>query len=90
MPTVVKSTPPLADRTSKEYKSWKEDREQYKTWLRMNSAAIGLLNGSIDSTQSGHVTICLLQRRFGILFIRSMLKTDKALIFMHLWRRSRA
>ena len=34
--------------------------------------------------------ICLLQRRSGILFIRSMLKTDKALMFMHLWRRSGA
>ena len=55
MPTVVKSTPPSADKTSKDYKSWKEDREQYKTWLRMDSAAMGLLNGSIDSTQSGHV-----------------------------------
>jgi len=31
MPTVVKSTPPSADKTSKDYKSWKEDREQYKT-----------------------------------------------------------
>ena len=56
MPTVVKSTPPSADRTSKEYKSWKEDQEQYKTWLQMDSAAMGLLNSSIDSTQSGHVT----------------------------------
>jgi len=55
MPTVVKSTPPSADKTSKDYKSWKEDREQYKTWLRMNSAAMGLLNGSIDSTQSGYI-----------------------------------
>ena len=55
MPTVVKSTPPSADKTSKDYKSWKEDREQYKTWLRMDSAVMGLLNGSIDSTQSGHV-----------------------------------
>ena len=34
--------------------------------------------------------ICLLQRRSGILFIRSMLKTDKALMFIHLWRRSGA
>jgi len=33
MLTVVKSTPPLANKTSKDYKSWKEDREQYKTWL---------------------------------------------------------
>jgi len=32
-----------------------DNREQYKTWLRMDSAAMGLLNGSIDSTQSGHV-----------------------------------
>ena len=56
MPMVVKSTPPSADKTSKDYKSWKEDREQYKTWLQMDSAAMGLLNGSIDSTQSGHVT----------------------------------
>ena len=55
MPTVVKSTPPSADKTSKDYKSWKEDWEQYKTWLWMDSAAMGLLNGSIDSTQSGHV-----------------------------------
>jgi len=33
MPTVVKSTSSLTDKTSKDYKSWKEDREQYKTWL---------------------------------------------------------
>ena len=33
---------------------------------------------------------CLHQRRSGILFIRSMSKTDKALMFMHLWRRSGA
>ena len=38
-----------------EYKSWKEDWEQYKTWLWMDSTAMGLLNDSIDSTQSGHV-----------------------------------
>jgi len=50
MSTVVKSTPPSTDKTSKDYKSWKEDWEQYKTWLQMDSAAIGLLNSSIDST----------------------------------------
>ena len=55
MPTVVKSTPPSADRTSTEYQSRKKDREQYKTWLRMDSAAIELLNGSINFTQSDHV-----------------------------------
>ena len=55
MSTVVKSTPSSADKTLKDYKSWKEDREQYKTQLRMDSVAMGLLNGSIDSTQSGHV-----------------------------------
>ena len=55
MPTVVKSTLPSADRTSTEYQSWKKDREQYKTWLRMDSAAIELLNGSINFTQSDHV-----------------------------------
>ena len=32
---------------------------------------------------------CLHQRRSGILFIRSMLKTDKVLMFIYLWRRSR-
>ena len=31
MPTVVKSTPPSTDKTSKNYKTWKENREQYKT-----------------------------------------------------------
>ena len=55
MPIVVKSIPSLADKTSKEYKSWKEDQEQYKTWLRIDSTAMGLLNGSINSTQLGHV-----------------------------------
>ena len=55
MPMVITSTPPSSNKTSKDYKSWKEDREQYKTWLRIDSAAMGLLNGSIDSTQSSHV-----------------------------------
>ena len=55
MPTVVKSILLLTDKTSKDYKSWKENQEQYKTWLQMNSTAMGLLNGSIDSTQFGHV-----------------------------------
>jgi len=31
IPMVVKSTPPSTDKTLKDYKSWKEDREQYKT-----------------------------------------------------------
>jgi len=33
MPTVVKSTPSSTNKISKDYKSWKEDREQYKIWL---------------------------------------------------------
>ena len=86
MPTVVKSIPPSSDRTSTEYKSWKKDREQYKTWLRMDSTTMGLLNGSIDSILLSLVIsqTCLLQRRSGILFIRSMSKTNNALMFMHL------
>jgi len=56
MPVIVKSTPPLSDRISMEYKSWKENREQYKTWLWIDNTTKWLLSGSIDSTQSDYVT----------------------------------
>ena len=55
MPIVVKSTPPSTDKTSKNYKTWKENQEQYKTQLRIDSTTMGLLNSFINSTQSGHI-----------------------------------